>query len=113
MADRIDHIGSTVPGLAAEDIIDVQVSVGNLDDPRLVPAFEKLGATLTDITAITCRLATRVGPRPGRSATSVLLHRGGQRICMFAGPADRTFGTRSWFGATCVTPQALPLHMVR
>ncbi|MBA3781720.1 MAG: GrpB family protein [Nocardioides sp.] len=49
-AVRIDHIGSTsVPGLAAKDVIDVQVSVGDLDDPRLVPAFEQLGATSTDI----------------------------------------------------------------
>lgn len=51
VAVRIDHIGSTsVPGLAAKDIIDVQVSVSDLDDPRLSPAFERLGATATDIT---------------------------------------------------------------
>ncbi len=32
LALRIDHIGSTaVPGLAAKDIIDIQVSVANLD----------------------------------------------------------------------------------
>ena len=51
VAVRIDHIGSTsVPGLAAKDIIDVQVSVSDLDDPRLSPALEQLGATATDIT---------------------------------------------------------------
>jgi len=51
VAVRIDHIGSTsVPGLAAKDIIDVQVSVADLDDPRLVPAFEQLGATATGVT---------------------------------------------------------------
>ena len=51
VADRIDHIGSTaVPGLAAKDIIDVQVSVPNLDDPRLAAAMEQLGAAATDIT---------------------------------------------------------------
>lgn len=51
VAARIDHIGSTsVPGLAAKNIIDVQVSVADLADPRLVPAFVKLGATATDIT---------------------------------------------------------------
>jgi GrpB-like predicted nucleotidyltransferase (UPF0157 family) len=50
VAVRIDHIGSTsVPGLAAKDIIDVQVTVADLDDPRLVPAFEQLGATATGI----------------------------------------------------------------
>lgn len=37
---RIDHIGSTsVPGLAAKDIIDVQVTVADLDDPRLHSAL--------------------------------------------------------------------------
>lgn len=52
VAARIDHIGSTsVPGLAAKDVIDVQVSVADLADQRLVPAFEKLGATATDITS--------------------------------------------------------------
>jgi GrpB-like predicted nucleotidyltransferase (UPF0157 family) len=52
IAQRIDHIGSTsVPGLAAKDIIDVQVSVRDLADPRLIPAFERLGATTTDITS--------------------------------------------------------------
>ena len=52
VAVRIDHIGSTsVPGLAAKDIIDVQVSVLDLADRRLVPAFEQLGATATDITS--------------------------------------------------------------
>jgi GrpB-like predicted nucleotidyltransferase (UPF0157 family) len=52
LTTRIDHIGSTsVPGLAAKDVIDVQVAVADLDDPRLVPAFERLGATATDITS--------------------------------------------------------------
>jgi GrpB-like predicted nucleotidyltransferase (UPF0157 family) len=50
VAERIAHIGSTaVPGLAAKDIIDVQVGVRDLDDPRLASAFEKLGATATEI----------------------------------------------------------------
>jgi GrpB-like predicted nucleotidyltransferase (UPF0157 family) len=43
---RIDHIGSTsVPGLAAKDIIDVQVSVGQFDD-ALTAAFASIGYTL-------------------------------------------------------------------
>ena len=51
VAVRIDHIGSkSVPGLAAKDIIDVQVSVSDLEDPRLSPALEHMGATATDIT---------------------------------------------------------------
>lgn len=45
VATRIDHIGSTaVPGLAAKDIIDVQVSVTDLDDPRIGPAMRAMGA---------------------------------------------------------------------
>ncbi|MFT3837318.1 MAG: GrpB family protein [Myxococcaceae bacterium] len=52
VAVRIDHIGSTaVPGLAAKDIIDVQVGVADLADPRLAPAFERVGAVATEITS--------------------------------------------------------------
>ena len=52
VATRVDHIGSTaVPGLAAKDVIDVQVTVADLDDPRIASAFAALGATPTDITA--------------------------------------------------------------
>jgi GrpB-like predicted nucleotidyltransferase (UPF0157 family) len=52
VAVSIDHIGSTsVPGLAAKDVIDIQVSVADLDDPRLLPRFQRLGATPTDIVA--------------------------------------------------------------
>jgi GrpB-like predicted nucleotidyltransferase (UPF0157 family) len=52
IAQRIDHIGSTsVPGLAAKDIIDVQITVSDLTDPAVTRAFESLGATTTDITS--------------------------------------------------------------
>lgn len=52
LADRIDHIGSTsVPGLSAKDIIDVQISVAELNDPRLEPALHELGCEATDITS--------------------------------------------------------------
>jgi dephospho-CoA kinase len=42
---RVDHIGSTaVPGLAAKDVIDVQVAVPDLATAdRLAPAFERAG----------------------------------------------------------------------
>lgn len=44
LALRIDHIGSTsVPDLAAKDIIDVQVTVADLDHPDLRLRFEKAG----------------------------------------------------------------------
>ena len=39
-ARRIDHIGSTsIPGMAAKDVLDIQVSVDDLDDA--VAAFDK------------------------------------------------------------------------
>src|SRR5262245_12460060 len=45
LALAIDHIGSTsVPGLSAKDVIDVQVAVAALDE-RVVDAFAKLGYT--------------------------------------------------------------------
>jgi Uncharacterized conserved protein len=48
LALRIDHIGSTsVPGLAAKDIIDVQVTVADFTcTPQLVTALGLLGYTL-------------------------------------------------------------------
>jgi GrpB-like predicted nucleotidyltransferase (UPF0157 family) len=45
----IHHIGSTgVPGLAAKDILDVQITVADLTDARLRPALEGLGLTWRD-----------------------------------------------------------------
>jgi GrpB-like predicted nucleotidyltransferase (UPF0157 family) len=47
-AMRIAHVGSTsVPGLAAKPIVDIQVSVADLDDEsRYVPALERAGVQL-------------------------------------------------------------------
>ncbi|MFV1990908.1 MAG: GrpB family protein [Acidimicrobiales bacterium] len=46
---RIDHIGSTaVPGLAAKDVIDIQVTVADLADHRVVEAMRRTGATIVD-----------------------------------------------------------------
>jgi GrpB-like predicted nucleotidyltransferase (UPF0157 family) len=43
---RVEHIGSTsVPGLAAKDIIDVQISVARFDDARIDAALENAGLT--------------------------------------------------------------------
>ncbi|HTO58181.1 MAG TPA: GrpB family protein [Pseudomonadales bacterium] len=43
LALRIDHIGSTsVPGLCAKDVIDVQISVAALDQ-SIVAALERIG----------------------------------------------------------------------
>jgi GrpB-like predicted nucleotidyltransferase (UPF0157 family) len=45
LALRIDHIGSTaVPGLAAKDVIDIQITVAALDD-RVILAMTALGYT--------------------------------------------------------------------
>jgi GrpB-like predicted nucleotidyltransferase (UPF0157 family) len=44
LALGIDHIASTsVPGLRAKDVIDVQVVVAKLDTGRIVPALSGLG----------------------------------------------------------------------
>jgi GrpB-like predicted nucleotidyltransferase (UPF0157 family) len=46
VALRIDHIGSTsVTGLAAKDVIDIQITVADLENPALRPALEGLGLT--------------------------------------------------------------------
>lgn len=43
-AVEIHHIGSTsVPDLAAKDVIDIQVSVSDLENPNLKPALESCG----------------------------------------------------------------------
>jgi GrpB-like predicted nucleotidyltransferase (UPF0157 family) len=47
LAVRIDHIGSTaVPGLAAKDVIDIQITVANLNQELLL-AMSALGYTHT------------------------------------------------------------------
>ena len=44
VAIRIDHIGSTaVPGLAAKDVIDIQIAVVALDEPSMAEALERVG----------------------------------------------------------------------
>lgn len=49
LALRIDHIGSTaVPGLAAKDIIDVQITVAALDAGAIATALAPLGYTLLE-----------------------------------------------------------------
>ena len=46
LAERgaIEHIGSTsVPGLAAKHVIDIQIRVPTIDDQRMTTAFERIG----------------------------------------------------------------------
>lgn len=48
LALRIDHVGSTsVPGLPAKDIIDIQISVAALDQ-RIISALKRLGYPLRE-----------------------------------------------------------------
>lgn len=62
LAMRIDHIGSTsVPGLPAKDIIDVQVTVTALD-ASLITAFTALGYTQPEGVWRDHRPPTAVGP---------------------------------------------------
>jgi GrpB-like predicted nucleotidyltransferase (UPF0157 family) len=49
-AVQIHHIGSTsVPGLAAKDVLDIQVGLTNLEQPELRPALEGCGFVWRDI----------------------------------------------------------------
>ena len=58
---RIDHIGSTaVPGLAANDVIDIQVTVRDLGDAEHVRAFE--GADFRHKASVDTDLLTGIGP---------------------------------------------------
>lgn len=51
---RIDHIGSTaVPGLAAKDIVDIQVTVGHFDN-ALVETLQQAGYRYLDADAYQC-----------------------------------------------------------
>ncbi len=44
---RIDHIGSTsVPGLCSKDVIDIQLTVADLNDPALLPRLTAVGFVL-------------------------------------------------------------------
>ena len=62
LALRIDHIGSTsVPGLAAKDVIDVQITVAALDQ-RLLSAMTRLGYSLPEGVWRDHRPAQMAGP---------------------------------------------------
>jgi GrpB-like predicted nucleotidyltransferase (UPF0157 family) len=48
---RVDHVGSTsVPGLSAKDVIDVQITVHDLSDTRLDERLVAIGVFATDLT---------------------------------------------------------------
>jgi GrpB-like predicted nucleotidyltransferase (UPF0157 family) len=62
LALRIDHIGSTsVPGLAAKDVIDIQITVAALD-PRAEAAMRALGYDRSPVIAGDHRPPDAEGP---------------------------------------------------
>ena len=63
----IDHVGSTsVPGLAAKDVIDLQVTVSSLADAdRLAPAFQRAGYVPPRTSWTTGRPVTQASPGCG------------------------------------------------
>jgi GrpB-like predicted nucleotidyltransferase (UPF0157 family) len=62
LAIRIDHIGSTsVPGLASKDIIDIQISVYNLDE-YCVKRLNSAGFIQSEDTFSDHRPANFIGP---------------------------------------------------
>ncbi|HEU5432274.1 MAG TPA: GrpB family protein [Thermomicrobiales bacterium] len=60
---RIDHIGSTaVPGLAAKDIVDVQITVADVDDNKIIAALSAAGYSARPDIARDHRPPGAVGP---------------------------------------------------
>ena len=72
LALRIDHIGSTaVPGLAAKDILDIQVTVAALDEALRRPRSRGLASDSRRETDLTTSRRGRTGPSLiGRSCMS-------------------------------------------
>src|SRR5215217_3863100 len=109
----IDHIGSTsVPGLAAKDVIDLQVTVASLTDAdRLAPAFQRAGHVLTPYQLDHRPAGDRVTPGCGESAC------GNPRLGptegstrMSASPDGRTNAMRCCSATTCA-PALVPLRL--
>jgi dephospho-CoA kinase len=76
LAQRVEHIGSTaVPGMAAKEVIDIQVSVDDLvaaatlfDAPR-----RGLGFVRSPYERIMCRRGTSRAPGRGRSGSGAVV----------------------------------------
>jgi GrpB-like predicted nucleotidyltransferase (UPF0157 family) len=77
----IHHIGSTaVPGLAAKDVIDLQVTVTNLDiDQPVRDAFDEAGFPLRPGDPARDHVPRGAADRPGDWAKAMAGHRPGQR----------------------------------
>jgi len=112
LALRIDHIGSTsVPGLCAKDVIDIQISVARLD-AAVVAALRAIGYSLAhDIPAIIVRRTTTARTKTGRSCTSGRRPASGQRTRTFACSAVPTNVTRCCFATISSRIRTPRLHM--
>ena len=108
LALRIDHIGSTsVPGLAAKDIIDVQITVAGLD-PQVLALLTALGYTRAPgIWTITAHPAARGPTATGKSGSCASRPASASPIPTCASKAVPTSATRSSFAITCA-PMAPP-----
>jgi GrpB-like predicted nucleotidyltransferase (UPF0157 family) len=103
VAVRIDHIGSTaVPGLAAKDVIDIQVTVERLDREWIVATFTALGYTHPErISRDHVPQDGPAGPRNGRSCCSVVRSASAASTCMSGRSAVRINAMPSCFATTC------------
>jgi GrpB-like predicted nucleotidyltransferase (UPF0157 family) len=108
LALRIDHIGSTsVPGLDAKDIIDIQLTVSSFDDFQPVQsALDGIGFTLNPDYVRDHRPPGAQGPASDwESAISTLPEGSGLFTCTCAPLAARTSSTHCCFVTTCaLTP---------
>ena len=114
LALRIDHIGSTaVPGLAAKDIVDVQVTVAALDAAAIAAALAPLGYALaTASRATTSRRGTTTPPPSGRSSIFWAPGGSGAPTCTSARRVGPTSATPSCFATTCA-PRRRPRRPTR
>ena len=110
LALRIDHIGSTaVPGLAAKDVIDIQITVAALDQgclvrhagSRLLPARRYLGRSPS-------RLHRRARNRMGKVVVQPSTRSASHPYPRTAFWGEPINAMRSCFGIICVRTRPLP-----
>ena len=96
-AMRIDHIGSTsVPGLCAKDVIDVQVTVASLDGGLdAIDGFRARPRSMGD------HIPSGGRSRPGQWAEALLRHRGGGVHVHVRRAGGRTSAIRCCSATTC------------
>ena len=101
LALRIDHIGSTsVPGLCAKDVIDLQITVDALD-ARVTTALHALGYSWRRTSRATIgRPTTKVPKQTGKSSTFARRRGSAERTRTSARRAGRTNVIRCSFATT-------------